>query len=107
MIIIINGPTSPLLDPGRLFCFRILYTDGRSIWMGDQSSLGFYQVKDIINRINALTFMPRVEFEPAIPSFEWKKTVHALDSAATVIGSVYVTERSPETALKVYVRRKC
>jgi hypothetical protein len=30
--------------------------------------------------------MPRVEFEPTIPVFEWTKTVHALDRAATVIG---------------------
>jgi hypothetical protein len=32
--------------------------------------------------------MPQVEFEPAIPVFERAKTVHALDSAATVIGVV-------------------
>jgi hypothetical protein len=25
-------------------------------------------------------------FEPKIPAFEWAKTVHALDRAATVIG---------------------
>jgi hypothetical protein len=30
--------------------------------------------------------MPRVEFEPTIPVFERPKTVHALDSMATVIG---------------------
>jgi hypothetical protein len=30
--------------------------------------------------------MPRVTFEPSIPAFEWAKTVHALDRAATVIG---------------------
>jgi hypothetical protein len=35
--------------------------------------------------------MPRVEFEPTIPAFEWAKTVHALDSAATVIGTEVVT----------------
>jgi hypothetical protein len=29
--------------------------------------------------------MPRVGFEPTIPMFEWAKTVHALDRAATVI----------------------
>jgi hypothetical protein len=31
--------------------------------------------------------MLRVEFEPTIPVFEQAKTVHALDRAATVIGS--------------------
>jgi hypothetical protein len=27
-----------------------------------------------------------VGFEPTIPVFEWAKTVHALDRAATIIG---------------------
>jgi hypothetical protein len=31
--------------------------------------------------------MPRVGFEPTIPVFKRAKTVHALYSAATVIGS--------------------
>jgi hypothetical protein len=31
--------------------------------------------------------MPRVGFEPKIPVFERAKTVHALDRAATVIGT--------------------
>jgi hypothetical protein len=30
--------------------------------------------------------MPRMAFEPTIPAFERAKTVHALDSAATVTG---------------------
>jgi hypothetical protein len=30
--------------------------------------------------------MPEVGFEPTIPVFERAKTVHALDSTATVIG---------------------
>jgi hypothetical protein len=32
--------------------------------------------------------MPWVGFEPMMPAFEWAKTVHALDRAATVIGSI-------------------
>jgi hypothetical protein len=32
--------------------------------------------------------MPSVGFEPTIPAFERAKTVHALDSAATVIGTL-------------------
>jgi hypothetical protein len=31
--------------------------------------------------------MPRVGFEPTTPVFEWAKTVHALDRAATVVGT--------------------
>jgi hypothetical protein len=30
--------------------------------------------------------MPRVGFEPTIPVFEWAKTVHVLNGAATVFG---------------------
>jgi hypothetical protein len=30
--------------------------------------------------------MPEVGFEPTIPVFEWAKTVHVLDRAASVIG---------------------
>jgi hypothetical protein len=32
--------------------------------------------------------MPQVGFEPKIPVFEWVKTVHTLDRAATVIDSL-------------------
>jgi hypothetical protein len=32
--------------------------------------------------------MPRVGFEPTIPVFERAKTIHVLDRAATVIGTV-------------------
>jgi hypothetical protein len=31
--------------------------------------------------------MPQVRFEPTIPVFDWAKTVHAIDVAATVIGN--------------------
>jgi hypothetical protein len=34
--------------------------------------------------------MPRVGLEPTIPVFERAKTVHALDSAATVIGDFFI-----------------
>jgi hypothetical protein len=39
--------------------------------------------------------MPRVGFEPTIPVFQRTKTLHALDSAATVIDTkecMYVNE---------------
>jgi hypothetical protein len=34
--------------------------------------------------------MPQVGFEPTIPVFEPAKTVHALDRAATMIGSFLI-----------------
>jgi hypothetical protein len=36
------------------------------------------------------TSMPQVGFEPTIPVFERAKSVHALDGAATVIGSLNI-----------------
>jgi hypothetical protein len=39
--------------------------------------------------------MPRVGFKLMTPVFEWAKTVHALDSAATVIGL------SPKLPMKI------
>jgi hypothetical protein len=35
-----------------------------------------------------------VGFEPAIPVFEWEKTFHALDRAATVIGAQGITSNN-------------
>jgi hypothetical protein len=37
--------------------------------------------------------MPQVAFDPTIPVFERAKTVHALDRAATVIGSVVSSKK--------------
>jgi hypothetical protein len=34
--------------------------------------------------------MPQVGFGPTFPVFEWAKTFHALDSAATVIGKAKI-----------------
>jgi hypothetical protein len=36
--------------------------------------------------------MPRVGFEPTIPVLQLRKTVHALDRAATVIGYFFVVQ---------------
>jgi hypothetical protein len=36
--------------------------------------------------------MSRVGLEPTIPVFEWAKSVHALDRAATVIGETCLLE---------------
>jgi hypothetical protein len=45
--------------------------------------------------------MPQVGFEPTISVFERAKTVHALDSAATVIGQLH-TYRHPEFLYVMY-----
>jgi hypothetical protein len=40
------------------------------------------------------TSIPWVGFEPRIPVFEWAKTFHALDNAATMIGGTQYKQRS-------------
>jgi hypothetical protein len=35
--------------------------------------------------------MPVVGFEPTIPVFEWAKTVHAFNRAATILGEIFYT----------------
>jgi hypothetical protein len=50
--------------------------------------------------------MPRVGFEPPIPVFKQAKTVHALDRAATAIGTPYIINLKKErkqVELKLYV----
>jgi hypothetical protein len=69
------------------FSLLILYTVGRTPSTGDQPvarplrKQGTTQTQN--KRIQ--TSMPRVGFEPTVPAFEQAKTVHALDSTATVI----------------------
>jgi hypothetical protein len=46
--------------------------------------------------------MSKVGFEPTIPVFERAKTVHALDRAATVIGSAETTIAYYRTTLNSY-----
>jgi hypothetical protein len=36
------------------------------------------------------TYISGVWFEPTIPAFEWAKTLHALDCASIVIGSIFI-----------------
>jgi hypothetical protein len=76
----IYGSTVPLLDLGRFFSFLIL---GRRI----SPSQGRYTQNNTQNKLTE-TSMPWVGFDPIIPVFERAKTVHALDRAATVIGSL-------------------
>jgi hypothetical protein len=59
--------------------------------MGISPSQGLYlYVEQNKHRINAQTSMPQVGFEPTTPVFEWAKTVHASDGAATVISKYFI-----------------
>jgi hypothetical protein len=73
------------LDLGRSFCSLILYTVGRTPWTGDQ--LIAEQLPTQTQNKPTQISMPSVTFEPTVPAFERTKTVHALDRAATVMGS--------------------
>jgi hypothetical protein len=76
-----------LLDLGRFFSFLILYSVGRTPWMGDQPvarSLPTHRTTQTQNKCTQ-TFMQQVGLEPTIPAFERAKTVHALERAFTVI----------------------
>jgi hypothetical protein len=77
-------------EPTPLIQFRNhFFTDGRTLGRVISPSQGLYlntgqhkQNKRITHQI----FMPWVGFEPTIPESERAKTVHVLDSAATVTG---------------------
>jgi hypothetical protein len=76
----------PLLGLGRLFNF-LIHTVGRNPWMEDQPvtrPLSIY-TQNNTNRINAHRHSC-LEWDSS-PVFERAKTVHALDRAATVIGT--------------------
>jgi hypothetical protein len=72
------------------YLILILHTVGRTPWTGDEAAarpLPTHRTTQTQNK-RTQTSMPRVGFEPTIPVFERAKTVHALDGAATVIGSL-------------------
>jgi hypothetical protein len=77
--------------PWPLFQFLNLYTVGRTHWKGNQPVArprsAHRTTKTQNKRIQ--TSMPLVRFEPTIPVFKRTQTVHALDGAATAIGSWY------------------
>jgi hypothetical protein len=73
----------PFVGHWPLFSFLILYIDSRTPWTVDQPIAHTGQHKE--NK-RTQTSIPQVGFEPKIPVFERRKTVHALDRTATVIG---------------------
>jgi hypothetical protein len=79
----------PFVGPSPLVDFRnLFYTNGRTPWTGDQPvarPLPTHRTTQAQNK-RTQTPMPQMGFEPTMPVFEWAKTVHALDRAATVIG---------------------
>jgi hypothetical protein len=79
----------PFVDLDNVFSFLILYTVGMTPWTSDQPvarPLPTHRTTQTQNK-RTQTSIPRVVFEPMIPVFEWTKTIHALDRAATVIGT--------------------
>jgi hypothetical protein len=85
----------PFVGPWPLFQFRSPIYD-RTLWTGDQPvarSLSTHRTTQTQNK-RTQTSMTRVRFKPTTPVFEWAKTVHALDRAATVIGHLDLLPRS-------------
>jgi hypothetical protein len=86
----------PFVGPWAFSSFLILYTLGRSPWAGDQSvarPLPTHRTTQTHNKLTQ-TSMLWVGFEPTMPAFERAKTVYALDSVATVIGTSYIKRQS-------------
>jgi hypothetical protein len=82
----IYGSTA-LVDRGRFFSFLIYTPSVGHLVRGISPSQGRYLHTEQHKQNNRIqTSMPRVGFEPSTPVFEWAKTDHALDRAATVIG---------------------
>jgi hypothetical protein len=81
--------SAALVDIGRLFRFLILSTVGRTPWTGAQPiarPLPIHRTTQTQKKRTQIS-IPRVGFELTIPVLEQAKAVHALDRAATVIGS--------------------
>jgi hypothetical protein len=89
------------LDPGRFFSFLILYTVGRTPWTGDQPVVRPLPIYRIAQRQNkrTQTSMPRAGFESTTAVFERVKTIHVLDRAATLMGSI--NECKTKTRLRI------
>jgi hypothetical protein len=85
------------------FSFLILYTVGRTPWMGDQPvarSLPTHRKKQTQNKRIQIS-MHRMGFEPKTPVFKRAKTVHALDRAGhcdrllVITGNLSTVDHTP------------
>jgi hypothetical protein len=77
-----------LVDLGIFFSFLILYSVGRTPWTGDQSvarPLPTHRTTQTQSKCTQIS-MPLMGIRTNDPSVWEAKAVHALDSAATVIG---------------------
>jgi hypothetical protein len=91
---------SLLLVLDLIFRFLILYTVGRTTWMGDQPvvrPICTHRTTQTQNKYTKTT-IPSVKLEPTIPAFERMKAVHALDRAAAVIGPILLCEKEIYTS---------
>jgi hypothetical protein len=95
----IFGSTAPM-DLGHFLTFLVYTQSVGVLGRGISPSQGRYlHTEQHEHRINAHLSMPRVGFEPTIPEFERAKAVHALDRAATVIGSLPLFEQKYKNKL--------
>jgi hypothetical protein len=79
----------PCVPEGATGVKKILYTVG---FLGQEMSPSqgrYLHTEQHKENKRTQTYMPRVGFERMTPLFELAKTVHALDRAATVIGSIH------------------
>jgi hypothetical protein len=77
----------PFFGPRSLFNVLIFYTDGRTPWTGDQPvarPLSIHRTTQTQNK-RTQTSMSKLGFEFTIQVFEQSKTVHASDSATSLI----------------------
>jgi hypothetical protein len=81
----IYGSTVLLLDLGRFFSFLIYTHSVGLLGRGIRPSQGSCLTQNKTTK----TSIPWVGSEPTIPTFEQAKTVHASDSATTVIGTSF------------------
>jgi hypothetical protein len=70
------------------FSFLILRQSVGLLGLGISPSQGRY-IRRTTQRQNTQTYMPWMGFEHTIPVFERGKTIHALDRAATLMGTRY------------------
>jgi hypothetical protein len=85
----------PFVGPWPLFQFLDLYTVGRTPWTKDQlvaMPLTTHRTTQTQNK-RTQTSILRAGFEPTIPAFQRAEIVHALDRAATVIGTYHCSPK--------------